>query len=134
MVRALLSVRGLILVFGLVALGLPIALVGQIGIVRTLNAINHELGQIREAQLASADVLALQIEEETAVRGYGATRQVLFLEPYRRARAQMPVRRRERAAYAARADAPASEAVAVAALSGTNAEWVRTYAEPLLAG
>ena len=133
MFRTLTSFRGLILVFGLVALGLPSALVGQIGIVRTLNAVNQELAQTREGQLAAADVLQLQVDEETGVRAYAATHQTLFLEPYRRARAQMPLRLRALAVHATHAGAPA-EAAAVAALAETNATWLRTFAAPVVRG
>ncbi|HWT06869.1 MAG TPA: CHASE3 domain-containing protein, partial [Xanthomonadales bacterium] len=90
MLRTLFSFRGLILVFGLVAVGLPIALVGQLGIVRTLNAINQDVAQIRQGQLSTAAVLQYQLDEETAIRGFAATGRRVFLEPYLRARAAMP--------------------------------------------
>ncbi len=133
MVRTLFTFRGLILVFGLVALGLPIALVGQLGIVRTLYGINRDVAQIREGELAASDVLRLQLDEETGIREYAATRQPLFLEPYREARAGLAIRLADLRSQVARSGDQA-ELRAVARLAATNTEWVRTVAEPLLAG
>ena len=67
MLRTVFSFRGLILVFGLVAVGLPIALVGELGIVRTLDDINNGIAATREGSLATADVLEYQLDEETAI-------------------------------------------------------------------
>jgi CHASE3 domain sensor protein len=88
--RTLFSFRALILVFGLLAVGLPIALVGQLGIVRTLTAVNADISQSRGGSLAAASVLQLQLDEETGLRGFAASGQRLFLEPFTRARATMP--------------------------------------------
>lgn len=134
MLRTLFSFRGLILVFGLVAVGLPIALVGQLGIVRTLNAINQDVAQIRQGQLSTAAVFQYQLDEETAIRGFAATGRRIFLEPYLRARAAMP---RELADLAAHARGDGSEGEddrRVDALRKVNAEWLRTVADPILAG
>ena len=134
MARTLLSFRGLILVFGLVALGLPIALVSQLGVVRTLNTVNTQIAQTRLGALATAAVLRQQLDEETGVRGYAATRRRVFLEPYERARAAMP----ERLGQIAEALPPnagaAADARALHELQRLNEEWVRTVAEPVLAG
>ena len=133
MLRTLFTFRGLILVFGLVALGLPIALVGQLGIVRTLHGINTNIAQIREGELAASDVLRLQLDEETGLREYAATRQPLFLEPYRRARAELPARLGELRARVAETVGEGEDR-SVVRLIATNGEWLRTVAEPLLAG
>ena len=90
MLRTVLSIRGLILALALVAVGLPVALVGQLGIARTLNATILEIARIRQAQLALAGVLQLQVDEESGIRGYAATRSREFLEPYYAAQARMP--------------------------------------------
>jgi sigma-B regulation protein RsbU (phosphoserine phosphatase) len=132
--RTLFSFRGLILVFGLVAVGLPIALVGQLGIVRTLNAINQDVAQIREGQLSTAAILQYQLDEETAVRGFAATGRRVFLEPYRRARAAMPAELVKLAEHAAGDGADGDDDRRIAELRRTNAEWLRTVAEPILAG
>jgi serine phosphatase RsbU (regulator of sigma subunit)/CHASE3 domain sensor protein len=132
--RTLFSFRGLILAFGLVAVGLPIALVGQLGIVRTLNAINADVAQTREGALATAAVLQYQLDEETAIRGYAATGRRVFLEPYERARAAMPAQLAE-LDDALAADAKSSvPGRALSDLRRVNAEWLRSVANPILAG
>jgi CHASE3 domain sensor protein len=132
--RTLFSFRGLILVFGLVAVGLPIALVGQLGIVRTLNAINQDVAQIRQGQLSTAAVLQYQLDEETAIRGFAATGRRVFLEPYLRARAAMPSELTKLAEYARGDGADGEDDRRIAALRQVNAEWLRTVADPILAG
>jgi CHASE3 domain sensor protein len=123
----------LILVFGLVAVVLPIALVGQLGIVRTLNAINGDVAQIRQGQLSTATVLQYQLDEETSIRGFAATGRRVFLDPYLRARAAMP---HELASLAAQAtgDGAGDDDRRIDALRAINAEWLRTVADPILAG
>lgn len=134
MLRTLFSFRGLILVLGLVAVALPIALVGQLGIVRTLNAINQDVAQIRQGQLSTAAVLQYQLDEETAVRGFAATGRHVFLEPYLRARAAMPAELARLAALAAGDAAAGEDDRQIGALRQINAEWLRTVANPILAG
>ena len=133
MLRTIFSFRGLILVFGLVAVGLPIALVGQLGIVRTLNTINDNVAAIRQGQLATATVLQYQLDEETAVRGYAATGRRAFLQPYEHARAAMP------ATFATLeplltedGDTVHADERALGELRRLNAEWLRTVAEPIV--
>jgi CHASE3 domain sensor protein len=132
--RTLFSFRGLILVFGLVAVVLPIALVGQLGIVRTLNAINQDVAQIRQGQLSTAAVLQYQLDEETAVRGFAATGRRVFLEPYVRARAAMPGELANLASHSAGDGAAGEDDRRIAALRTMNAEWLHTVADPILAG
>ena len=134
MLRTLFSFRGLILVLGLVAVGLPIALVGQLGIVRTLNAINRDVAQIREGQLSTARVLQYQLDEETGIRGFAATGRRVFLEPYLRARAAMPGELASLAQHARGDGAEGDEDRRIAALRTVNAEWLRTVADPILGG
>lgn len=133
MPRTLLSFRGLILVFGLVAVGLPIALVGQLGNVRTLNAAFLEIARIREDQLAIAAVYELQVEEEAAVRGFAATGQRAFLVPYFQARAATPRRIAELRAHLHDDSSNGPEDRAVDDIRARNAEWLRTVAEPVVA-
>ena len=134
MLRTLLSLRGLILVFGLVAVVLPIALVGQLGIVRTLNTINQDVAQIRQGQLSTATVLQYQLDEETGIRGFAATGRRVFLDPYLRARAAMPAELAGLAAQAASDGAAGDDDRRIDALRAINAEWLRSAADPILAG
>jgi serine phosphatase RsbU (regulator of sigma subunit) len=125
----------LILVFGLVALGLPLALVAQLGIVRTLNTTNAEIAQIRQGQLALAAVLQYQLDEETGLRGYAATHRTAFLEPYLLGRAAMPERLAELESVAASAGARSTDDQRrIAGLRRINSEWLRVVADPILAG
>ncbi|MEO7040326.1 MAG: SpoIIE family protein phosphatase [Candidatus Elarobacter sp.] len=134
MLRTLFSFRGLILVFGLVAVGLPVALVAQLGIVRTLTSINFDIGQIRRGQLVAAMLLQDQVDEESGVRGYAATGRRVFLEPYQRAIAALP---RSLDALAPLIDEPAGasdeQRRALDDLRRVNAEWLRTIA-PIVSG
>ena len=135
MLRTLFSFRGLILVFGLVAVGLPLALVAQLGIVRTLNTTNTEIAQTRVGQLAMAAILQYQLDEETGLRGYAATHRATFLEPYMRGRAAMPERFAELEGVAAPAGGgSADDERRVADLRRINGEWLRGVADPVLAG
>jgi CHASE3 domain sensor protein len=128
------SFRGLILAFGLVAVGLPIALVGQLGIVRTLNSVNQDLGQIRLGQLAAAEVLQYQLDEETAVRGYAATGRRVFLEPYARARAAMPAALDQLKTLIDEAvSSPDADDRALADLRTVNQLWLKNVADPIVA-
>ncbi|MEA2721289.1 MAG: hypothetical protein QOJ39_3153 [Candidatus Eremiobacteraeota bacterium] len=132
--RTLFSFRGLILVFGLVAVMLPIALVGQLGIVRTLNRINADIAETRQGALATAAVLQYQLDEETGVRGYAATGRRVFLQPYERARRAMPERLAELQQIEDREGADDGDRRTLAELRQLNATWQHTVAEPILAG
>jgi CHASE3 domain sensor protein len=130
--RAIFSFRGLILVFGLIALGLPIALVAQLGIVRTLTAINAEIANTREGQLATAAMLENQLDEETGLRGYAATSRAVFLDPFKRARAELPDRFAELEKLVA--GRGRDDDRLLSNLQHLNAAWLRTIADPILAG
>ena len=134
MLRTLFSFRGLVLVFGLIAVVLPIALVLQLRIVRNLNALNEEVAQTRQGALATAAVLRYQLDEENSIRGYAATGSRDFLDPYDRARFTMPAWLSELAAALPPEAANGREGRALRDLERVNDEWVRTVADPILAG
>lgn len=133
MPRTVFSFRGLILVFGLVAVGLPLALVWQLGIVRALNTLNNDIALTRQGQLTAAAVLQQQLDEETGLRGYAATHRRTFLTPYERGQATLPERLAELEQIIDEVGAPADRN-ALADLRRVNAEWERTVARPELAG
>jgi serine phosphatase RsbU (regulator of sigma subunit) len=129
--RTLFSFRGLINVFGVVALGLPLVLAGQLGNLRTINALNMDLANIRQGQLAVFDVVRLQLDEESGVRGFAATRQAIFLAQYSRARSDMVEHLDElRSALAKHENGGLA---VIDDLDRVNAEWLRTIAEPIIA-
>jgi CHASE3 domain sensor protein len=119
-----------ILVFALAAIGVPIALAGQLGIIRTFNAVNLDVARIRQGQFAADAVLQLQTDEETGIRGYAQTRDPAFLEPYHLGRMRMAEELRTLGSHV---DGD-SAAGAVAALRATNAAWLHEVAEPVLRG
>jgi len=128
------SFRGLILVFGLVAVVLPLALLVQLGIVRTLNAINVEIVRIREGQLGAATALQLALDEESGIRGFAATRQHEFLDPYISARARMDETLLGLGTDLADREPQGDERRAFDDLATTNARWLHTVGEPVAAG
>lgn len=135
MLGTLFSFRGLILVIGLVAIALPLALVAELGIVRTLYSNNAEIAQIRVGQLALAGVLQCQLDEESGVRGYAATGRATFLEPYQVGHAAMPGRLAELESVAGTTGfGSADEQRRIAGIRQINAEWLRAVAEPIVAG
>ncbi|MDB5028546.1 MAG: putative Serine phosphatase RsbU regulator sigma subunit [Candidatus Eremiobacteraeota bacterium] len=128
------SFRALIIAFGLVAVLLPIALLAQLGNVRTLNALNGEIAQTREGALTTAEVVQFQLDEDTAIRGFAATGRRLFLEPYDRARAVMPARLATLEAITLADRATGADDRALADLASVNEAWLQTVAEPILRG
>lgn len=131
--RTLFSFRALLLAFGLVAVGLPIALVAQLGIARTLTGIDADIAAVREGQFAVADVLELQLDEETGLRGYAASGQRSFLDPYRHGLVLLPARLADvRAQLAREPDDDAAKAAAIE-LGRLNDEWIETVAVPVIA-
>jgi len=71
--RVRFSLRGLIVAFGLVALILPVGLVGLFEVIRQLNDINKDVAVVRDAQLDAAEMTRAQIDQENAIRGYAVT-------------------------------------------------------------
>lgn len=133
MLRTPFSFRGLILAFGLVAAGLPIALIGELGVVHAISSVNDEIASTREGALATAAVLQLQLDEETGIRGYAATGRREMLQPYDTAKFALP----ERLAALGNAippDAPLNARRALSEVHGLNEQWNATVAAPIIAG
>ena len=134
MLRTLFSFRGVILLFGLIAIALSIALVGELGIVRNLTTINKDVARIRQGQLAVAAALQAQVDEETGIRGYASTRAPEFLDPYTAARSSM---REQFAVLGSRLGddgGSGPEDRALEDMRRVNATWLREIAEPVAAG
>jgi hypothetical protein len=127
------SLRGLLVALGIVALGLPAAFGGLFGVLAQLDQYNASVAMVREAQLNAADVLRLQSDEETGVRGFVATHDAAFLETYRTAVTELPV---HVSAVAERLPQGSDDARAASALSearALNARWRLEVAEPSIA-
>jgi hypothetical protein len=132
--RALFSFRGLILVFGLVAVVLPIALVGQLEIVRTLNAITQTVAEVREDEFLVSDVLQVQLEAELALREFAATREQAALDAYYHSRLLIPTQLRTVGASLAHMNAPGATLDAIRSMEETYASWLHDVAEPIVRG
>jgi serine phosphatase RsbU (regulator of sigma subunit)/CHASE3 domain sensor protein len=117
-----------------VALFIVIALFAVAGAyVRTtvLSAwVNDE--RTRTARGAALDVLSIQVDEETGIRGFAATRENLYLQPY-----YAGTKRFDSAAATLRRtlnviDWPDRIAI-VNSIAATNSEWQNTIARPIIA-
>jgi signal transduction histidine kinase len=86
--------------------------------------------QVRTAQNARADVLRLQLDQETAVRGYAATRNAIFLEPFWQSHARL-----DSAFTALRANVARLAPDLVSTLDDeriTHWRWLNTVALPII--
>lgn len=103
-------------------------------LVRNAVAANFDADQrIRDARTQLFAMLQAQLDEETGIRGYLATRDVRFLEPYKAASARLPaifpdLQQRLVALNASEAISYVTDAQLV------NAEWIRTIATPTSSG
>jgi len=137
--RTLFSFRALIVVFGLVALAFPVALVAQAGLVGHLNATLGQIALIRQSQLLADSLARAQIDEETGIRGFAASGQTAFLEPFERGYAAFPKAMQDLRAHVtdpALGDQPDAAAVVALldALQAENVRWIARVARPVLGG
>lgn len=133
MKRIRFSLRGLLVAFGIIALGLPIALVGLFGVLQQLNQINTDVATVRNAQINVATLLRCQLDEQLGLRAYQYTHQKAYLLPYKNAAAAFDGQARElreRLTFKSEATAARYLDDALAA----NERWRRVVATPILAG
>lgn len=124
-------VRVLIVVFGVLTLAFPLAFFGEFVIARQFQAANSDVTRLRGAQVTIAQVLRAQVDEETGIRGYLLGRDATFLEPYRRASADLPQLLGQLQADLGTLDGSRAHLDAIAAV---NERWQREIAAPALAG
>lgn len=84
---------------------------------------------LRLAHIDRARLLRLQLDEETGVRGYAATRMQIFLQPYRVAVGAFPT---IASSLTGRLGDLSLDSSAVQLESQLNRQWLRTVAQPLL--
>ena len=89
-----------------------------------------EQRNIQSAKDALDEVLKLQLDEETGVRGFAATGQALFLQPYDAALSEFS-EQLDRLQRALGAAGLASQSSQVRALGTINGQWLATVARPL---
>ena len=125
-------VRPLVVTAVLLLVALPILVGGGFFVRGLVDASFHTAEAVSAARALSFEALRYQLDEETGIRGYAATRQRLFLQPYRESRPKLDttlVRLRGALSGLGLADG----ASAVDEAGATNREWLRRVAQPLLA-
>ncbi len=100
---------------------------------RLLRGQLHDQTLVRSAESARADTLTFLLDEETGVRGFGATRQRLFLEPYLRAQPLYAQRFEALDLDLAALDVPDRKTI-VADMRSTYYAWSNSVAAPLVDG
>jgi CHASE3 domain sensor protein len=70
-------------------LGFAIAVAGSVWMFRESALANKRSESLADLRIAAANVLKLQVDEETGIRGYIENHNAGFLEPYRKAEADM---------------------------------------------
>src|SRR5579872_2559282 len=88
--------------------------------------------QIRTARLLAAQALALQLDEETGVRGWAATGSTSFLQPYQAALPVLPSTFDRLATLLGKLEVQRGAALADA--RDINAQWLQLVATPALGG
>jgi serine phosphatase RsbU (regulator of sigma subunit) len=126
------NLRPLAITAFLLSLAMPVLFIGGFSV---QNLISDSFQAESNASDARTMLFSLllndQLDEETGIRGYAATRQKLFLEPYRTASAQMNAHFDQLAKMFR--DHELTPALGILADAGaTNDEWQRTIAAPIL--
>ncbi|HTA39003.1 MAG TPA: SpoIIE family protein phosphatase, partial [Candidatus Acidoferrales bacterium] len=112
-----------------VAAFLGAGLIVRNGVEATFDADRH----VRDARTQVFAMLRAQLDEETGIRGFLATRDARFLDPYKAASVRLPaifpdLEKRLGAVNASEGVSYAADARRV------NGEWIRTIADPTISG
>jgi serine phosphatase RsbU (regulator of sigma subunit) len=123
----------LILTLAFLVFLIGLLLVGSLLVRSILTESFADAEQTRAARIVAADAMRAQLDEETGVRGYAATRDPILLAPYYEGMASLPrLLRRVRAAVETLRVREAVPLVDDAA--DTNRRWLARVATPLRAG
>jgi serine phosphatase RsbU (regulator of sigma subunit) len=125
--------RPLIVTVLALALVIPVLLAGGLIVRGYVRTSFHQEEEARAARALAFTSLRLQLDEETSVRGFAATGDRLYLEPYPNAHAIVPGTLARLSSALGTLGLPGAQAAARDAL-GTNALWERTVARPLMTG
>jgi serine phosphatase RsbU (regulator of sigma subunit) len=123
------SVRPSVLTAVLLIVVVPVFIIGGSLVRGLVNDSFRAQAQLHATQLDVAAVLKAQLDEETGIRGYAATGQRVFLEPYRKGRAEFAT---SEAALEHDVQGTTLDPGGPAALHRINAEWLTDVATPLL--
>jgi len=125
------NARPLLVTAAILAAIVPL-LVGAVYLVQ--NVANQALvvqREVRSARLLEEQALVLQIDEETGMRGYAATRERLFLEPYNAAVGRLPETLSSLHRVLTTLELP-DAATETDAAAATNKQWLRSIAAPVI--
>jgi CHASE3 domain sensor protein len=126
------NLRPLAITAFLLSLAIPVLFIGGFSV---QNLISDSLQAESEASDARTMLFSLllsdQLDEETGIRGYAATRQKLFLEPYRTASARIGADF-DRLSRIFREHGLAATLPTLADAAATNIAWQHTIAVPIL--
>ncbi len=123
--------RGIVLLAALIVFFLLLLFAGEVFWIRS--AVLHTSASqhnVRQAQELRDLALRQQLDEETGLRGYIATGDRTFLQPYLSARTALP---RTFTELGAALHALGLPTTALSAENSINGEWLREVAEPLIA-
>ncbi|MBV9403132.1 MAG: SpoIIE family protein phosphatase [Candidatus Eremiobacteraeota bacterium] len=130
--RTFLRAAGALTATAILAFGLFLAVNSTLATRATIRAAFDHERAIQNAQLDLSELLKLQLDEETAVRGFTITRETVFLEPYYAASVQfLPLDHSISSIF--------GQEHMVAALNAlhefnqTHEEWHQVVAQPLIA-
>ncbi len=127
------SLRPLVVTIVLVLVALPVLVIGGFFVRGLVDASFHTAEQVRAARTLGFEALRYQLDEETGIRGYAATHERAFLQPYRESQPRLTATLAQLRGALARLGL-ADGAAAADEANATNREWLRRVAEPLLAG
>jgi serine phosphatase RsbU (regulator of sigma subunit)/CHASE3 domain sensor protein len=118
------------LAFLAVVIGVLVA--GSLSVQSTVTNSFREAETIGTARLLVEDVLRLQLDEETGIRGYAVARRPSMLQPYHEARTVLPATMKRAMGVLENLTLQTAQA-ALQDAARTNRRWLRTVAFPLLA-
>ena len=127
------GVRSLGLGLAFVVVVVVLLIAGGFGVRGTISSAFDQEQEIAAARSISFETVKDQLDEETGVRGFAATNDTVYLQPYTAARGEMDGRLQ--ALRGAVDDLKLSEASdAVVDAADANQKWIASVAEPLVAG
>ena len=130
--RALLQAAGALTATAILAFGLFIAVDSTFATRAAIRAAFDHQQDLQNAQLALSELLKLQVDEETAVRGFTITRENAFLDPYYAASVHFVPLDRQLSNVLSQERMVEAQA-ALHEFEQTHEQWHRLVAEPLIA-
>lgn len=127
------AARPLIATVLLVALAVPVLLGGGLFVGHLVRSAFATEAKVRATRTLAFAALRAQLDEETAIRGYASSRQLIFLQPYDLARTTLPATL-TRLQGALRALGLPHAAGDAADAARTNRTWLAEIAVPARAG